>query len=439
MLPAMGVETSQNEGAAMHALLRRLYPICRSITGEGVRETLRILQETLPLHVHEVRTGTQVLDWTVPREWNVRDAWLADPRGRRFAEFRASNLHLVNYSAPFQGRLRLGELRRHLHSLPDRPDWTPYRTTYYNETWGFCLPHRQLEGLSDGAYEVCVDSTLADGHLTYGELYVPGRSDDELLISTHICHPSLANDNLSGIVTAAFLAAALAREPPPCACRFLFIPGTLGSIVWLARNEERLSRIRHGLVLAGVGDAGALTYKKSRRGDAEIDRLAARLVRARGGAVEPFVPYGYDERQFCSPGFDLPVGCLSRTPFSRYPEYHTSADNPDFVRPGALADTLGVLRELLDTLARRRTWVNLSPRGEPQLGRRGLYDALGGGPDAANRRMGMLWALSLADGRHDLDDMAEKSGLPPADLGTALAALQSHGLLEERRAPPGAP
>jgi aminopeptidase-like protein len=419
-------------GAAMHALVARLYPICRSITGDGVRETLRILQEQAPIEIREVPTGTPVFDWTVPQEWNVRDAWVKDSRGERIIDFRAHNLHVLNYSTPVEGTFSLAELRPHLHSDPAHPDRIPYRTSYYQANWGFCLPHAQAQALPEDRYEVRIDATLADGSLTYGECFVPGRDEGagEVLVSTHVCHPSLANDNLSGIAVAVALIGRLREAPPRLGYRFLFIPGTIGSITWLALNEARLGAIRHGLVLANLGDPGRLHYKRSRRG-AFVDRAAAHVLGRRDGRVLDFVPYGYDERQYCSPGIDLPVGCLSRTPWGRFPEYHTSADDLDFVRPEALADSLDALAGIVAVLERDRTWRNLAPKGEPQLGRRGLYDAIGGRSDAQARQMAMLWVLNLSDGTHGLLDIAERAGLDFALVADAAETLAEHGLLAD--------
>ncbi|NUT52117.1 MAG: DUF4910 domain-containing protein, partial [Saccharothrix sp.] len=318
-------------GREMHALVERLYPLCRSITGDGVRATLDIVGEYVPLEVHEVPTGTRVLDWTVPQEWNIRDAYVADASGKRVVDYAASSLHVLGYSVPVSAVMPLSELRPHLHTLPDHPSWVPYRTSYYKPEWGFCLAQETLDALPDGEYEVRVDSTLADGHLTYAEHVVPGQVSDEVIVSCHVCHPSLANDNLAGIAVAVFLARALAERNPYYTYRFLFAPGTIGAITWLARNAERIDRVKHGLVLACAGDRGRLTYKQSRRGDAEIDRVMRHVlaVSERPHHVTEFTPYGYDERQFCSPGFDLGVGSLSRTPYAGYPEYHTSADNPE--------------------------------------------------------------------------------------------------------------
>lgn len=421
-------------GVAMHRLMAELYPICRSITGEGVRQTLRILQRQIPLVIHEVPTGTSVFDWTIPKEWNIRDAYIRNARGERLVDFQKCNLHVVSYSIPVRKTVSREELRKHLFSLPDRPDWIPYRTSYYNETWGFCLSHRQLESLTDEEYEVCIDASLTDGYLSYGEYLIPGASTDEVLISCHVCHPSLCNDNLSGISVATHLAMHLASLPSRrLSYRFLFIPGTIGSITWLARNEERVARIKHGLVITCVGDAGPFTYKKSRRGNAEIDRAVMHVLKASGKehVVQEFFPYGYDERQYCSPGFDMPVGCLMRSPHGSFPEYHTSADNLDFVRPQSLEESQQCYQAVVDVLEHNRTYRSLNPKCEPQLGKRGLYTAIGGDKDAAKKQMSMLWVLNLADGSHSLLDIAERAG-EDFDLTRQTAQLLvEHGLLAE--------
>lgn len=423
-----------NAGEEMYSLIADLYPICRSITGDGVRRTLGMLRELIPLEIHEVPSGTPAFDWTVPKEWNIRDAWIADPSGRKVVDFQACNLHVLNYSVPVHERLPLAELKKHLFTLPDKPDLIPYRTSYYKETWGFCLSHNQLQALPEGEYEVRIDSTLEDGSLTYGELFLPGESEREVLLSTHVCHPSLCNDNLSGVTVMTWLARELqARPRRRYSYRFLFIPGTIGSITWLARNEERAGRIAHGLVAANLGDPGTFHYKKSRRGDAEIDRALLAVLEASGETfgVENFVPFGYDERQYSSPGFNLAVGSLTRTPYGRYPEYHTSADNLDFVRPEALEGSLRTYLAVMDVLEGNRRYLNLNPKCEPQLGRRGLYRTIGGDDAGRARELALLWVLNLSDGEYSLLDIAERSGLAFTAIREAADALLEVGLLRE--------
>jgi aminopeptidase-like protein len=418
-------------GAEMHATIRELFPICRSITGDGVRRSLRILQRLAPLELREVPTGTRVFDWEVPREWNLRQARLTGPDGEVVADAERLNLHVLNYSAPFRGRVELAELESHLHSLPEQPSLVPYRTTYYREDWGFCLSHSARQRLQPGSYEVLIDTSLEPGSLTFGELVVPGALSSEVLISAHCCHPSLANDNLSGMVLAATLARLLGALSPRYTYRFLFVPGTIGSITWLALNEDRATRVAHGLVVACVGDAGRLTYKRSRRGDAGIDRAVAHVLAHSGQEHElrEFTPYGYDERQYCSPGFNLPVGSLTRTPHGEYPEYHTSGDNPDLVLPDRLADSLRVCLEILEVLEGNLTYVNLSPKCEPQLGKRGLYGSVGGRSHAVASQMALLWVLNLCDGTHSLLDVAERSRLPFSEVRRAAHTLEEVGLV----------
>lgn len=423
-------------GQQMHRLMAELYPLCRSITGNGLRDSLAIIKTLAPLEIHDVPSGTQVFDWTVPKEWNIADAYVKNARGERVVDFHRSNLHVVGYSVPIRATMSLAELREHLFTLPDHPDWIPYRTSYYKESWGFCLSHRQLSQLQDEEYDVCIDSTLKDGHLTYGECYLPGQSSEEVLISCHICHPSLCNDNLSGVALATYLANTLSALSRRYSYRFLFIPGTIGSITWLALNQPTISRIKHGFVVTGVGDPGHCTYKKSRRGDAEIDKAFCHVLQhaARKSDVIEFFPYGYDERQYCSPGFDLPVGCLMRTPHGQYPQYHTSADNLDFVRPECLADSFSKCLSVLQLLENNKTYINTNPKCEPQLGKRGLYRAIGGQADGACSELAMLWVLNLSDGNHSLLRIAERSGLEFTVIQKAAEVLAQHDLLSEQLA-----
>lgn len=422
----------------MDALLRRLYPICRSISGAGVRETIDVLARRLPLQRVGVPTGTRVHDWTIGDEWNVRDAWIADAHGRRVVDFKEHNLHLVSYSEPVRVRLSLDELRPHLFTLPDHPDWIPYRTSYYHRSWGFCLPQRRLEAMEagefPGPYEVVVDSTLAPGELTYAELAIPGELEEEVLFTAHLCHPSIANDNLSGLAVATELATSLlSRSRRRYSYRFLFAPGTIGSLAWLSRNHDRLGSIRHGLVLTGLGGPGHLVYKQTRRGDRTIDRVLGHVVAADGGEVRGYSPYGYDERQFNALGFDLPVGRLSRTPHGEYPEYHTSADDLDYVKPSELLASYAALVRVVDVLEEDRCLTNLSPYGEPQLGARGLYPTMGG-KSASDQMMAMLWLLGYSDGATSLLEVAEISGLGFDLIRAAADDLTSAGLLGESAA-----
>jgi len=420
-------------GEEMYGLIAELYPICRSITGDGVRQTLARLARDIELVCHEVPTGTRVFDWTVPREWNIRDAWVKNAQGERVIDFRRSNLHVLQYSTPVRRTVGVDELRQHLHSIPEHPQWIPYRSSYYEDAWGFCIEHERRAQLTDQAYEVCIDSRLEDGSLTYGECAIAGGSDDEFLFSTHTCHPSLCNDNLSGVALAAQLAKQLAPLELRYSYRFLFIPGTIGSITWLSRNAPRLSRIRHGLVVACVGDGGAFRYKRSRCG-AEIDRASEHVLRHAGAdyEVRDFTPYGYDERQYCSPGFDLPVGSLTRTPNDCFPEYHTSADDLGFITPRNLSESLRCYLEVIDLVESNRRYASTNPKGEPHLGSRGLYRAVGGQPSPERAQMALLWVLNLSDGRHSLLDIAERAQLDFDTVRHAADLLAAHGLLAER-------
>jgi aminopeptidase-like protein len=430
---ADGGAASHPDPGALYALIEELYPICRSITGDGVRKTLAILGRYIPLTMHEVASGTRVLDWTVPDEWNIRDAYIADAQGKRVVDFRAHNLHVLNYSVPVRARMRLAELRPHLHSLPQQPDLIPYRTSYYSKTWGFCLSQTQLDALRDEEYEVCIDATLEPGHLTYAEAVLPGESSDEILISAHVCHPSLANDNLSGLAVATFLARQLSQGVRRRhTLRFVFAPGTIGAIAWLARNREGAKRIRHGLTLTCLGDSHPFTYKKTVFGGAEIDRAAAHVLTHSGFAhqVIDFFPYGYDERQYNSPGFRLNVGSLMRGRHGQFPEYHTSADNLGFIAKERLAESFNVLSQMIDVLDGNQRYLNLEPYAEPQLGNRGLYRATGG-TQIADLQLALLWVLNLSDGRHSLLDIAETSRMPFATIRVAADLLSKHELLSQ--------
>jgi aminopeptidase-like protein len=434
MSNSLPCECNKDEiGTEMFRLISGCYPICRSITGNGVRETLKKMREVIPLEKHEVPTGTQVFDWIIPEEWNIKQAYIKDPRGKKILDFNDLNLHVLNYSSPVAKRIPLEELQKHIFTIPEQPDLVPYRTSYYQRNWGFCMSHKQLMGLEDGMYEVLIDSSFTEGSLTYGEYFLPGRKKDEVLISTHICHPSLCNDNLSGLAVSAFLARCLGKLSLKYSYRFVFVPATIGSIAWLSLNENKVHRIKHGLVITLLGDSSAFTYKRSRRGDAEIDKVAEHYLEYSGKShsVIDFMPYGYDERQYCSPGFNLPVGCLTRTLHAEFPEYHTSADNLDFIAPENLAESLTTLLDLVFVLENNHIYVNQNPKCEPMLGKRGLYQKIGGRNDSREAQLAALWVLNMSDGSNSLLNIADRSGMPFKIIKHAADALLECGLLQQ--------
>ncbi|MCE2577750.1 DUF4910 domain-containing protein [Komagataeibacter sp. FNDCR1] len=425
----------------LHEHVKNIFPIFRSITGKGIRQTLEyISQRTEGFSISHVASGTEVLDWTVPDEWNAYGATIRRTTGEVMIDWARCNLHLVQYSIPIHARVSREELEKHLHWLPDQPDLIPYRTSYYRKDWGFCLSAHQYSQLTDDEYDVEIRTELGTGRLSYGEVLVPatmesGNEAGEVLFSIHCCHPALANDNASSIAIAIEVIRTLQKRPDRrLSYRFVFIPGTIGSITWLARNRDRIRHIRHGLVMSCLGDDGLPTYKQSRRGNAAIDRYAEYLVQTRwGGKVVPFEPYGYDERQYCSPGFNLPVGCLMRSPNGQFAQYHTSADNLDFVTPAGLYASFGFIMDLVTMMEQDFHPRSLCPYGEPQLGRRGLYKTIGGGdekdPHSAFDQMTLLWVLNLADGDHSLLDIAQRSGKSFPAVAAAAGVLVRADLL----------
>lgn len=428
-----------NVGRALYERVSELYPIHRSITGAGLRATLDIVRRHIPLKIQEVPTGTEVLDWHIPKEWEIREAWIAKEDGTRVVDLADSPLHVVQYSTPVHAWMPLKQLRANLYTLPKQPDLVPYRTSYYKEDWGFCLSQRTLDRLSAevGEHEelkVYIDSSLYDGSLTYGECVLPGKSEEEILISAHSCHPALANDNASSIAVAIELASYLERKKNHhFTYRFLFAPGTIGAIAWLARNRRDVGRIKHGLVLANLGDKGDFTYKMTRRGtlDAplDIDRAVELALQDEGVDVRPFEPTGYDERQFGSPGFDLPVGRFTRTPHAEYPEYHTSGDNLDLISPKKLAESYRALVRIIDVLEHDATYISSYQFGEPMLGRRSLYSPTGGPADTPEAQRALLWVLNLSDGNHSLISIAERCGLPFGAVKAAAEKLEAANLI----------
>lgn len=423
-------DRSENLGDLLLDRVRRLRPHLRSLTGDGVRATLDVIADELPIERHSVPTGSGACDWVVPDEWNVAAAHVTHVDGRRVVDLADHDLHLVGYSVPVRERMDLAALRPHLHTLPEHPDWIPYRTTYYHRDWGFCLTQRVLDSLDEGPYDVVVDSRLETGELVWGELVVPGESEDEVLVSSHLCHPAMANDNLSGLAVAVELARQVRALPSRrLTYRFVFAPGTIGSLVWLEHRADVLPRVRHGLVLTGVGGPGPLVYKRSRHGDRSIDRAAAHVVARRRGEIRDYTPWGYDERQYNSLGFDLPVGRLTRTPHGEYPEYHTSADDLDLLSGDHLEEAVQALLEIVEVIEHDGLHRNLLPRGEPQLGRRGLYPTTGG-QTADDAVMAMLWVLALADGRTSLLEIAERADTDFGAVRAAARRLLDAGVLE---------
>ena len=429
----MSHQDDRSSGYEMTSFIADLFPICRSITGNGLRETLRKISTEIPLEIHEVPTGTKVLDWEIPKEWNINGAYIKSSSGEKIIDFKDLNLHVLNYSTPVNASFSLQELVPHIHSIPEKPDLVPYRTSYYKENWGFCMSHNQLTSLKDDSYEVIIDSRLSQGSLTYGEYFIQGKTDEEVLISTHVCHPSLCNDNLSGIAVCIELAKIVAKRSPHFSYRFLFIPGTIGAIAWLAQNEHKVHNIKYGLVTSLLGIDSIYTYKRSRQAKARIDLIAEYILsKIPNSHIINFIPYGYDERQFCSPGFNLPVGNLTRVPFGEYPEYHTSADNMDLISAKALEDSLSTFIKIIEHIEADRFFINLFPKGEPQLGKRGLYDAIGGHNDSKTLQLAFLWVLNYSDGAHSLTDIAILSGIQLKTITEATEMMVKKGLLREK-------
>jgi len=423
---------SMMNGQELHDLARRLWPIHRSITGNGTRETLRILQEYLPgLTINEVPTGTQVFDWTIPDEWNVRGAQLVGPDGEVVVDYADSNLHIVGYSIPVDMELTLEELRPHLHSIPEQPDAIPFITSYYHRTWGFCLAHRQREQLKPGTYRAVIDATLEPGSLTYGELILPGKVDDEIFISTYVCHPSLANNELSGPMVALGLATWVMDNPDHhYTYRFAFTPESIGAITYCSRNLEHLkARVIAGFQLTCIGDDRHYTYLASRNGNTRIDRIAKRILSRKPNYVEySYLGRGSDERTYSSAGVDLPFISIMRTRYGDYPEYHSSEDDLErVVTPKGLQGGLDVVKECIETLEREPVLL-ATTYGEPQLGKRGLYHTMLN-KNTSDEVMLRTNILAYADGQHAISDMEELFGEDRAILVAMVQELVQHDLL----------
>jgi len=410
----------------------RLWPIPRSITGPGYEKSLDILSEVAPFERIEFYTGDKVLDWTIPNEWLPRKAFIIDPDGKKRADFSENNLHLVGYSVPFQGVLPLSELKKNINTLPDQPTAIPYITSYYSEAWGFCLSHDEYKSLPDGDYEVVIDTDLKKGKLTIGEVVLEGSLDKEILISSYLCHPSMANNELSGPLVLSFLYEAIANlNSRKYTYRFVIAPETIGSIAYLSlRGNDLKNNLIAGYQITCIGDHGQFTYKKSREGDTLADRAAMQIMREmKNENVIPFNPaFGSDERQYCSPGFNLPVGSLMRTMYTKYPEYHTSLDNKDLMDFKGMEEAVETLTSIIHNIEINSIWENKYPYGEPQLGKRNLFRSLSD-KTRDDDEMAMWWLLNYSDGSNDLLSIANLSGHTMKTLARVATKLNEAGIL----------
>lgn len=419
-------------GNYIYDIIVELFPICRSITGEGVRKSLKIIQDQIPMTIVEIDSGQKVYDWIIPKEWNIRDAHIKDSKGERIVDFRKSNLHVMSYSTPIKGKYSLEELKKHLHSLPEYPNWVPYLTSYYNEDWGFCISHNQLKKMTESEYEIEIDSELKHGSLTYGEFVIPGKKDDRILLSCYICHPSMCNDNLSGVALLTTLAKLLKDKKLEYTYHFLFIPETIGAITWLFNNEDKVSKIKCGLVATCLGDSGISTYKMTKNGNSIIDRIVKKVLvdSQEKFKLVDFFPSGSDERQFSSPGFNLEIGSLMRTMYGKFTQYHTSADNLEFMDIECLTDSFKKYVDVIYVLENNKTFKSLNPKCEPQLGKRGLYRLIGSQKNEDFDELAILWVLNMSDGTKSLLDISERSDLSFRQINKAAQILLEKKLLE---------
>lgn len=412
----------------------RLWPICRSITGNGLRESFKILQEIIPLELTEVPTGTKVFDWEIPKEWNIRDAYIITPDGKKIADFRINNLHLVNYSIPVNKKLSYDELKEHIYTLPSLPDAIPYITSYYKEHWGFCLSHTVWLSLSnEGEYTVFIDSDLENGSLTYGDLVLKGESEEEILFSSYLCHPSMANNELSGPLTMAFLYKKIKEMPNRrYTYRFILAPETVGVIAYLAKYGEGIkANLKAGYVLTCCGDAANFVYKRSKQEHSLADKAAEHILKNQDIPYEVinYAVGGSDERQYCSPGFNLPVGSLTRSIYRRYKEYHTSLDNKSFISFEAMIKTIDVYFNFAKAIELNDFYINKVSYCEPQLGKREMYPSSAGWINSTEYLYDLLHFLSYADGNIDLLSIAEKRNRSVLDFELVIENCKKKNLI----------
>lgn len=415
-------------------LLSELFPICRSISGKGLRESFAILQKYIPLELYEVKSGTNIFDWVVPDEWNINGGYIKDSSGKKIVDFNDSNLHIVSYSIPVNVSMTLEELRPHLHTLPDQPDAIPYVTSYYGRTWGFCLTHKDYESLKDDVYKIEIDSSLTPGSLTYGDVVLAGETDEEVLISSYLCHPSMANNELSGPILALLLYKKLSEmKSRRYTYRFYLGPETIGALIYLDKHQQHFKRyLKAGLVATCCGDSGRFNYKMVRRKDNILDKAIVHSLKYGQFefAVRGFFPTGSDERQYCSPGFNFPVGSIIRSVYGEFPEYHTSLDNLDFVKGKYLSETLQVYMHALYVLENNRRYMNLKPYGEPFLSKYNLQAVIGASKSHANEKLIIKYLLNYCDGNVELLEIAEMLSLPLWSMEEAIKKLVNAGLLE---------
>lgn len=434
---AITVGKDAAQGKEMYRLLKELFPICRSLTGEGVKRTFDLLSQIIPLTFQRFRTGERCYDWIIPEEWNIEDAYVADEDGRKVIDFANNNLHVLGYSFPVSGWFSLAELRPHLHTIPEKPTVIPYRTSYYHRQWGFCLPHNDLLRLKEGRYFVKIHSTLEQGELIVAEAYLPGEKEKEILISSYCCHPSMANDSLSGVVLAATLYQEIANRNRYYSYRFLFGPETIGAIAYLSRFGDAIRKnLCAGFVVTCVGDSGQFNYKRTRRRTHTVDRITENVLKHSGFPyrIREFWPEGSDERQYCSPGFNLPVGSLMRSVYGEFPEYHTSGDNLTFVNERSLGESLEVYMDVLSALEGNRIYMSSNPFCEPQLSKRGLYPVTAGSKERDIEIRRRLWVLNYSDGAHSLIDIADMMDDSILAIIETSKVLVGAGLLVEKPA-----
>ena len=423
------------KAAQLEIYFDRLWPICRSITGNGLRQSFQILQEVAPFELTEVPTGTEVFDWVIPQEWNITQAYILDATGKKWADFTVNNLHVVGYSTPVRARMSFDELKPHLHTFASQPDVIPYITSYYKPYWGFCLSQNDYDQMpKSGEFEVVIESELKNGSLTYGEIVLPGSSKKEILFSSYLCHPSMANNELSGPLALVGIYERLSRlENRQYTYRFILAPETIGIIAFLAKRGEHLKQqLAAGYVLTCCGDPGVFHYKKSKKGDSIADRVAEHVLKYKGDEhiILPFAVGGSDERQYCSPGFNLPVGSLMRTPYQRYDYYHTSKDDKNFISFDALEKTIDRYVDIALAFEKNEFFLNEVQHCEPNMGKRGLYPSAAS-PDiqrAAVHRM--MHLLSFADGEHDLLTIAERRNEGIWEYETAVNNCLNAGIIK---------